>query len=539
MKSEHFHAGNHRKLKTPEQRDFPAQGFTEIGRVVKGLGTRRRMWVLGVVAVLGFCLIINSSWRATPDSALYLGLGESLASDRGYVFNGDFHTFVPPGYPLIVAGAAYLLGDNFLTYRILMALLGLLTAGFGYLFITRLCGPDTAFLAGGLFAVNHVLLHNSTLTLSDVPFALFALVALNAVLSASCSKNRAAWVILAGLLTGLLPIIRVNGLGVAPAAAFFLFCSWKDMRPAKRCLWIGIFLVLACAPFATWLAYKASFPVSFAEGTYLDSVSRRFGDQAWVVFTAFLGYFPEGSYALTGVYLKTHVLELIVPVVTAVGAVVAFRRGDRLLVPLTVIQFMGLLLSTAGSRYLIFLTPALYLFLALGILQIVEWLSHRIDKPLEPGRVLVICFIALALTNVGHNLIAIVKCRTPLQAYGPQSDRSLPFFTAARWLKVNAPGAKILTPRPRTIHYLSGCHTISLLRSGVAMHEMFVDTREQVQSLMTEHKPEFLFTDSKAPDLHSKIMDSIRNLGFDLKEIPEAASSERFHLYAIIPKQGS
>lgn len=538
LKLEHHHTGHYGNSRIPEPIDSSSADFTEIGKAVKGLSTRRRRWVLGVVTALGFLLIINSSWNATPDSALYLGLGESIASGRGYVFNGDHHTFVPPGYPLIMAGAAIILGDNFLSYRIVMALLGLLTAGFGYLFITRLYGPDTGFLVGGLFAVNHVLLHNSTLTLSDVPFALFALIALNAVLSASYRDNRTTWIILAGLLTGLLPIIRINGLGVAPAAAIFYFCSWKDMRPAKRCLWIGIFFVLALAPFAAWQAFKWSFPVSFSEGNYLVALSRGFEVHVWVISTAFLGYFPEGSYALTGVYTRTWVLEPIIAGITVLGAVVAFRRGDRLMVPLTVIQFMGLMLSSAGSRYLIFLMPALYLFLALGILQIAKWLSLRIRKPLQPGGVLVTFFVLLATTNVGHNIITIIKCRTPLEAYGPQSERSLPFFTTARWLKANAPGAKVLTMRTRTIHYLSSCRTIALQRSGVAWHEWLVDTRGQLQGLITEHRPEFLFTDFSEADYHERVMNSIRHLGFELKEVPEASSSARFRLYAIVPRKG-
>ncbi len=54
-----------------------------------------------------------------------------------------------------------------------------------------------------------------------------------------------------------------------------------------------------------------------------------------------MGYVPETSFALTGVSLKTGFLELFVPLLTAFGAVQAFRKGERLLFPLTVIQFCG------------------------------------------------------------------------------------------------------------------------------------------------------------------------------------------------------
>jgi len=186
--------------------------FQELSEALRGVYTPLRCAAVLGVALLGFLLVINSSWKATPDSALYLELGESLHRGCGYVFNGEPHTYVPPGYPSMVAFAAYVLGEGFLTYRILMALMGALTALAGYLFVRRLCGPDTGLLVGGLFAVNHVLLHNATFTTSDVPFALFTLVALNAALHAG-SQPRHPWgaVVLAGLLAGVPALFRVNG----------------------------------------------------------------------------------------------------------------------------------------------------------------------------------------------------------------------------------------------------------------------------------------------------------------------------------------
>ncbi len=71
----------------------------------------KKAWV--ILTVLLFLLLINDSWNASPDSALYLSLGESLSSGKGYVFNGAPHTFVPPGFPLILAGINKCCGANF------------------------------------------------------------------------------------------------------------------------------------------------------------------------------------------------------------------------------------------------------------------------------------------------------------------------------------------------------------------------------------------------------------------------------------------
>ena len=74
-----------------------------------------------------------------------------------------------------------------------------------------------------------MLLHNSTFTASDVPFAFFALCSLNAALSAARNPGRLSWTTLAALTAGIPPLIRINGLGLLATTGFFLFCTWKDM----------------------------------------------------------------------------------------------------------------------------------------------------------------------------------------------------------------------------------------------------------------------------------------------------------------------
>jgi hypothetical protein len=512
----------------------PPSGFERIGAAIPGVFTRSRVRVIFAVSALSFFSIVNSSWNATPDSALYLALGESIASGRGYVFNGEPHTFVPPGFPALIAATAWLFGPDFLCYRMVMALLGLFTAWTGYAFINRLCGKDTALLVGGLFAVNHALVYNSTFVLSDVPFALFSLIALHAVVSAARTERIALWAVLAGLAVGIVPLIRINGLGVPLAAAFFLLCSWTRLGWQKRLLMVGVFLAVAVLPTAMWQSAKASFPVSHSEGSYYDAVLGRDAvHQLHLIVTNLWGYFPETSEAITGLTIRTGFLELLAPMVTLVGMVQAFRQGDRLLVPLTVVQFGGLLLSSPGSRYLIFLIPALYLFLALGLLTVVPWIAKHAEA--KSGRVLVICFAIMALCNVGHNATTIVKARTAIEPYGAESERSLPFFSAARWLKANAPRATVLTTRSRIIHYLSGCPTVSLLRSGVPEHKAWVNEPDEIAKLMTQCKPEFLFTDSSKADLYEKVADTLAKLGMKVEPIPEATTSHRYRLYRIVP----
>lgn len=513
----------------------PGRAFAVLGETLGGIATRKRKLILAVVAATGFFAIINSSWNATPDSALYLSLGESIARGDGYVFNEEPHTFVPPGFPLILAGVARVFGPEFFWYRTLMALSGLLAAWLGYLFVERLCGRDTALLVGGVFALNHVLLSNSTFVLADVPYALFTFIALHAALSTVTDSGRYPRLVIAGLLMGIPPLIRINGIAIPFAAAIFFYCNWTSLSRGKRLLGIAVFLAISFIPFFLWQNWKLSFPVSESEGSYLNAVvGRRLDEQLQVIVNALLEYVPESSFALTGVSIKTGFLEFLVPLLTLVGMIQAFRKGERLLVPLTAIQFCGLLLSSAGSRYLIFLLPGLYLFLALGVLELFKLLRSKFESFPGPRVMLLIFFATLAAMNLGHNLGVVWSARSPLERNGAESERSLPFFAAARWLKSNAPYATILTTRPRIIHYLSECKTVSLVRSGVPEHEIWLDSEVRLKKTIRDTKPGFLFADSKDSKYYLHVTKGIEQLGYRLDEINIGASSNRYRLFRIV-----
>jgi 4-amino-4-deoxy-L-arabinose transferase-like glycosyltransferase len=514
--------------------------FTEIGLILQGVYTRRRALVLAIVVVLQFFLVVNSSWKATPDSALYLELGESLAEGRGYVFNGEPHTYVPPGFPAIIAVAARLFGESFLTYRMLMALLGLLTAGAGYLMVFRLCGRDVAFWAGGLFAVNHTLLHNSTFTASDVPFAFFGLCSLNAAISAAANPARLSWTILAALTTGIPTLIRINGLGLVATTGFFLFCSWKDMAWSRRTAYTALFFLLAVAPFGVWESYKAFFPSSVNEGTYYNAITgRTFAYQIEVTVTSIWEYVQETSYALTGVVLKTGFLEWIIPLLAVVGMWIAFKRREKLLLPMIVVQFSGLFLMPAGSRYLILLIPGLYLFLALGVLNVSKWIGERFDSPARrfprPEYILIGLFLILAVLNLGHNLGTIYQARTAIEPGGAESERDLPYFKAARWLKSQTSDGVVMSMHPRILHYLSRRPTIELIHSGVSFDQTWVKDPKELQNLITTRKPAYFFSDAFDQSLFNVTVRALHSLGLTIEAIPEADTVPRFHLWRIVP----
>jgi hypothetical protein len=518
---------------------FEQHYFYDVRTAVEGIYTPRRGLVLAAVVIACFLFLINSSWQATPDSALYLELGESLAAGKGYVFNSEPHTYVPPGYPALVAFAARLNG-GFLGYRILMALLGLGAAASAYFLMVRLFDRHTALVIGGLFAINHVLVSQSTMTSSDVPFALSVLVSLHVLVWTSERRSGPARACVAGIATGLPALIRVNGWGLPPVGAVLLHQAWKDRGQAERWILVATFLVAAVIPGALWELHKASVPPSFSEGTYLNAVmGRNLGTQLAIVLSSAWGYISETNFAITGLSIKTGILEAIVPALAAVGAVTTFMRGERLFVLLTAVQFCGLALSPAGSRYLLPLLPGLYLFLAVGVLRLCQWTRMRTDKhpglSLNPRITLLSVFAVLAIINLGHDAATILRARTALERNGPETSRDLPFFTAARWLDTHAPEAVVLTMYPRVLHYLSGVRTVELVRSGVPEHEVWVNRRQEIERLIVRTKPSFLFSDARNKAMLREVRAAVTSLGLHLEEVSDARAGSRFQLWRIAP----
>ena len=67
---------------------------------------------LAVVVAAGYLACVHNQWYPTSDSALYVGLGRSLAEGHGYQFNGQPDTYVTPGLPWLYMACLRLSPDR-------------------------------------------------------------------------------------------------------------------------------------------------------------------------------------------------------------------------------------------------------------------------------------------------------------------------------------------------------------------------------------------------------------------------------------------
>jgi hypothetical protein len=177
--------------------------------------------------------------------------------------------------------------------------------------------------------------------------------------------------------------------------------------------------------------------------------------------------------------------------------------------------------------------PGLLIMFFLGLELIGNYLKSGSYIRLSIKQLLIYAAILLMITNFSANILTWYQCRFPAEHGGAQTKRSKPYFKAARWLKENDPSAKVMTTRSRIIHYLSGCKTVALLRSGFPEQEIWVDEESKLKELYNRTRPDYLFTDQKDAKLYNTAIRAIESTGAQLVEIGEADYNDRFALYKI------
>jgi hypothetical protein len=488
-------------------------------------------------------------WRFTPDSALYVGLGESLAAGRGYVFNGATNVHAFPVFPLLLAPFLHLFGRDFAALNLLVRIFVVGSVPLVFLVLARRSHPRTALplLAATAGVLSPAYFEWGTFLLTEPLFFLlsFALLLLLDTQSESRGGSRARIVGIA-VLTVLTYATRP--IAIAAPAAWWVLSAWGRWRRrspdrARELIRSSIVMALmALCALTTWLIQRVvgeyGYATEFAEhaGAWrVDDVGewfRRAGvETAYIFFTTraaspWLGLAPavfvvigwagaaRRGVRLLDIYLLFYLLVLaatpyfqdryLAPVVPLLfyysfsGVESLCRRAGPRLV--TVVFAVSAVLAVSrmvqtwpGFRRLDAFTSFWLIVSFLLVVPSVFALAailFRKFRPARPGPILVAMAAAFIGAQIASDAVFVWRHRrdTRTTAVGTHWDVYWdPLIAAVLELKAVAPeGATVITRHPRLIHVFSGC---------IGRRPRHGDTVETLADLLKNGEADYVFID--------------------------------------------
>ena len=441
--------------------------------MLNDLGGVPRRWLLAVgaaIALLYLAGVVNA-WWPTPDSALYQCLGRNLIAGRGYVFNGQGHTTVTPGLPVLLGLTERLAGpEAFWAKNLLMCLAGLAGLAVAYAALRRMVQPRLAFAAvtaTGLCAVYYL---HSHLILTDAPLALLFWAVVY------CGRRMLAgswaWAAAIAALCVVAIVIRLPGLTILGPLAI-AFAIEKFPAPAAKRLAIGgvILVAIVAAAGAFYIICKSLYrepslyvTVHLAED---HGLLFRLGQLATLATKL-----PETAGELFIDRQGTWVAMLGCPLLAliAVGLARLWRRGLRIPAVTIVLSVVTMALTAgiiaAKARYYVPLLPLVAMGLLEGVVATVEWGRRCRNLATSPQiRAWVVLIAVAVIAAVNAPALARLAFYYSYQAHsgryldvidgGTYAD----LYATAEYLRQHArPGEKVLvrTDRVNMLHLLCG-----------------------------------------------------------------------------------
>jgi 4-amino-4-deoxy-L-arabinose transferase-like glycosyltransferase len=342
--------------------------------------------LLAAVCIAAVYLVgVTGRWWPTPDSALYLGLGRSLADGEGYRFNGTAHNIVTPGLPLILVGLRTLFGPGFRAPNLFMAMCGLTCLLLVYLAVARMSDRRTALAVVLTAGLSYTFFNQSHRILTDAPFAALFWAVLYAYLR--YRDGSAWWLVPVGLLSAAAIVIRAPGILILGSLAVGAMLdrpapgSTQSRQIRKRLLCGGVIAAaVAVVGVGFYMAASAA-----ADGTpiYVRAMLNR--TSAGVMANlrdvgAGLMQLPLAVSEMISSQ-ETYLIGLPVLLLVVLGSVHLWRRGQRLALIVMVLSIPALAFygkdHAIRSRYLLPIHPLLLLACMEGLCWSVRWSARR------------------------------------------------------------------------------------------------------------------------------------------------------------------
>jgi hypothetical protein len=442
------------------------------------------------------------------DDGQYLILAKALATGEGYRYlNIPGHpaaTHFPPGYPAFLAVLWWLwpsFPGNVALFQSANALLfGIAAAGWTHFTTTRLrLDPRAALAAVVCFSLGIPVILTTNVLFSERLFFLLLWLAVVAAEGALDDEESARAPILAGLLCGLLALVRT--IGVAGGATVILLLARRRWRAAA----LFTLAMAACLlPWQLWSgahAHEVAPALSASYGSYSGLLADTYREGGVRFFTAVVRK-NLGEVARPLMILFSPAdwqplrLLLLVPLVVALGLGVrrAWRATPALVTFLAGYVAIVIVWPFAPDRFIWGIWPLIGILLVAGAIEVIGW---RPNDRRRWARHVVIAGLGIAAVGyLRYNAYGYAKrWYDSAQRSAAESARPL-----AQWVVENTrPGDVVATDADPLIYLYTGRQAVPNV--GWALSEYLeprsvAPRRAETRAIVERYAPRYLLVTS-------------------------------------------
>ncbi|MFA6133630.1 MAG: glycosyltransferase family 39 protein [Phycisphaerae bacterium] len=337
-------------------------------------------WGLAGAILVIYLFSISRFWWIGPDSGLYLNLARQLAEGHGYALAGIPHVFVPPGFPLLLAGLMKL-GAGAGIMNAVLCLLGLATIFVVYQALRQMVHANWAMILTACCALLNETVQRSGELLSDMPFMLIVWVALWLYLRGLRGQkpDRRGWEI-ASLLLPASCAFRVAGIPLVVGIAIGLLLSAPKgvrLRAAINAAIVLAGLAVGAAAAISYVHANATPGAATYAQPMANITTGYLSKEKIIELLQHLGFAVGQLSRLLIAQRLPLILCLVVWVTPIIIGMVRSVRTVRILASVAIVCYVGgLCIATAAprTRYLLPILPLLLMLWCDGL----GWILLRI-----------------------------------------------------------------------------------------------------------------------------------------------------------------
>ena len=350
----------------------------------------RHVWLAAGCLLLLYLGGSTGQWLPSPDSAMYLGLGRSLAEGKGYTFNGESCNSVTPGLPMVLGALRHVFGDGYWAPNLFMGACAAATVAMGYWLIARMSDRRTALAAAICCACSDTFFWGSRRILTDTPYGMLFWATL---CTAYLAVNRNMWWLAAMVVVTFVGLtVRIPGLILLCPVAVGMLLD-RPGRNRRRRGWPVAAALLVTTVATVAFYYVLATTTSARVPLYAASAQRSAGYplmRFWIRLVHGLGYTPA-MLAETFMGQDLTVLGLPLLAIIVAGAVIIWRRGQRM--PIVGLLTYMIILPLTGSsmvrpRYMIPVQPLLAYMAVEGVMWAVRAVCRKREIVATPKMML-------------------------------------------------------------------------------------------------------------------------------------------------------